>query len=272
MATGSLAGKVALVLGGGSIGPGWSIGRAISVSFAREGATTVVADVNLASAQETLAVLEQEHLSGEAVACDVLDDVQLTQVVSGVVERHGRLDILHCNVGLGKAGPSERTTPADWRRISDANLTSLHVAASAALPAMRAQRSGVILTTSSIAGIRDVGITHAAYGSTKAAAIHLMRILAIENARYGIRANTIVVGLADTPRIEQSLSKAYGDQSWSEVLASRAAQVPLGRMASPFDIANAACFLASDKAAYVTATEIVVDGGLTATVNRSAYT
>lgn len=271
MGTGDLTGKVALVLGGGSIGAGWSIGRAISVSFAREGANTIIADVNYESAKETLAVLQAERLAGAAEACDVLDDAQLEQVVHRVVERYGRLDILHCNVGLGKAGPSAATTAADWRRISDANLTSLHVASSAALPVMRAQGSGVILTTASIAGIRDVGIPHAAYGATKAAAIHLMRIVAIENARYGIRANTIVVGLADTPRIEQALSKAYGNRPWNEVLASRAAQVPLGRMASPFDVANAACFLASDKAAYITATEIVVDGGLTATVNRSPY-
>lgn len=271
MSSGSLARRVALVLGGGSVGPGWGIGRAISVSFAREGATTVIADVDHESAKATLAKVEAEGLSAEAEACDVLDDAQLIQLVHRVIERHGRLDILYCNVGLGKAGPSANTSPSDWRRISDANLTSLHVATSAALPTMRSQRAGVILATSSIAGIRDVGIPHLAYGATKAAAIQFMRIIAIENAAHGIRANTIVAGLADTPRIGQSLPAAYGDKSLQEMKEIRAAQVPLGRMASAFDIANAACFLASDKAAYITATEIVVDGGLTATVNRSPF-
>ncbi len=269
MSTGSLAGKVALVLGGGSIGPGWGIGKAISVSFAREGALTVIADVNLRSAEESLALVKAEGLAGEAEACDVLDDARLSQLVHEVVKRHGRLDILHCNVGLGKVGPSEGTSPAEWRRISDANLTSLHVATSAALPAMRAQRSGVILATSSIAGIRDVGFPHLAYGATKAAAIQFMRLIAVENAKHGIRANSIVAGLVDTPRIEKTLSGTYGGKSLQEMKETRAAQVPLGRMASAFDIAHAACFLASDRAAYITATEIVVDGGLTATINRA---
>lgn len=268
--TGSLEGRVALVLGGGSLGPGWGIGKAISVRFAEEGAITVVSDRERAAADETARLIAERGGRGEAATCDVLQDAQLEALVREVAARHGRLDILYCNVGLGKAGPSAQTSAEDWRRISDANLTSLHVACAAALPVMRAQGSGVVLATSSIAGIRDVGYPHLAYGATKAAAIHFIRLLALENARFGIRANTIVAGLIDTPRIATTLATSYGSRSLDEMKAVRAEQVPLGRMGSAFDIAEAACFLASDKAAYITGTEIVVDGGLANTTNRGA--
>lgn len=261
--------KVAVVLGGGSIGPGWGIGKAVSVAFARAGAHVVAADLDRNAAEETRALIEAGGGSGEAVAVDVLDDGGMGGMLADVIERHGRIDILYCNVGLGKAGASAETSPADWRRIADANLTSLHVAAGAVIPAMRAAGSGVILTTSSIAGIRDVGFPHLAYGVTKAAAIHFMRLIAIENAPYGIRANTIVAGLIDTPRIEKTIAGSYGGRSLDEMKAARAAQCPVGRMGTGFDIAEAAVFLASSRASYITGTELVVDGGLSATVRQA---
>jgi NAD(P)-dependent dehydrogenase (short-subunit alcohol dehydrogenase family) len=253
------------------LGPGWGIGKAISVTFALEGAVTVVSDANEDAAEETVHLIRQRGKQGEAACCDVLHDDKLAALIHSVIDRHGRLDILYCNVGIGKAGPSENTSAADWRRISDANLTSLHVATSAAIPAMRAQRSGVVLTTSSITGIRDIGLPHLAYATTKAASIHFMRLLAIENARFGVRANTIIAGLVDTPRIKTTLASSYANLTMAEMMESRAAQVPIGRMATAFDVASAAAFLASDRASYITGTELVVDGGLSVTTNRSAY-
>jgi NAD(P)-dependent dehydrogenase (short-subunit alcohol dehydrogenase family) len=266
---GELEGKVAVVLGGGSIGPGWGIGKAIAVAYAGAGATVAVADRERQSAEETLGIITKEGGRGEAHEVDVTDDEQLSALLSGIVAQHGRIDILHCNVGLGKAGPSENTSPAEWRKFADANLTSLHVAASAVVPPMRANGGGVILVTSSIAGIRHVGYPHLAYGATKAAAIHFMKLLAVENAAYGIRCNTIVAGLIDTPRIEKTLARSYGDRKMEDIKAFRASQCPLGRMGTAFDVANAALFLASDKASYVTGTELVVDGGLSATVQQA---
>lgn len=268
-AGGELEGKIAVVLGGGSIGVGWGIGKAISVAYAKAGAHVVVADQQQTAADETLAIISEEGGAGEAHPVDVTDDEHLAALLSAVVAAHGRIDILHCNVGLGKAGPSENTSAAEWRKIADANLTSLHVAATVAVPAMRASGGGVILATSSIAGIRHVGYPHLAYGATKAAANHFMRLLAVENAQYGIRANTIVAGLIDTPRIEKTLAKSYGDRKMDDIKAVRAKQCPLGRMGTAFDIANAAVFLASDRAGYITGTEIVVDGGLSATVREA---
>lgn len=267
--TRELQGKIAVVLGGGSIGPGWGIGKAICAAYARAGAVVVVADRDLSAAKETAALIDGEGGQAVAVSVDVTDDAGLKTTLQDVVDREGRVDILYCNVGLGKAGPSEATLPEEWRRISDANLTSLHVATSTVLPAMRSRRSGVILTTSSIAGIRDVGYAHLAYGATKAAAIHFMRLLAIENAPFGIRANTIVAGLIDTPRIEKTLANSYGDRTIEEMKAARASQPPLGRMGTAFDIAEAALFLSCDKASYITGTELLVDGGLAATVRQS---
>lgn len=260
--------RVAVVLGGGSIGPGWGIGKAVSVAFAKAGAEVVVADRDLASAEETCALIAAEGGRGTAAGVDVADDDGLIAALKGVLDTFGRIDVLYFNVGIGKAGPSLDTSPAEWRRICDANLTALHVAATTVLPAMREQGRGVILATSSIAGLRDVGYPHLAYGSTKAAVIHYLRLLAVENARYGVRANTIVPGLIDTPRIEKTVAGAYGAAGLAAMKDMRAAQPPLGRMGTAFDIAEAALFLASDRASYITGTELLVDGGLAATTRQ----
>ncbi|MBS7546218.1 SDR family NAD(P)-dependent oxidoreductase [Ancylobacter oerskovii] len=267
-----LSGRVAVVLGGGSIGPGWGIGKAVSVLFARAGARIVVGDRELRSAEETCEIILAEGGEARAIGLDVTDDTALTGALQQVLDQHGRIDVLYFNVGIGKAGPSIATSPADWRRICDANLTALHVATTSVLPAMQAARRGVILATSSIAGIRDVGYPHLAYGSTKAAMIQYLRLLAVEYAPYGIRANTIIPGLIDTPRIEKTVANAYGSASLAEMKELRASQCPLGRMGTAFDVAEAALFLASDRAAYITGTELRIDAGLAATTRQPGGT
>lgn len=259
-----LEGRVAVVLGAGSIGAGWGIGRAIGLLYARAGAHVVAADRDRSSAEETRDLILGEGGSAEAVGVDVADDAGLAACLADAGAARSGIDILYFNVGIGKAGPSTETSAADWRRIADANLTALHVAATTVLPGMRARRRGVILATSSIAGLRDVGYPHLAYGATKAALIQYLRLLAVENAPHGIRANTIVPGLIDTPRIEQTVANAYAG-GLARMKALRASQCPLGRMGTAFDVAEAALFLASDRAAYVTGTELLVDGGLAAT-------
>ncbi len=270
MTKGELQDRVAVVLGGGSIGPGIGIGKAICIAYAKAGAKVVVGDRDLTSASETAHVCTEAGGYAEPAAVDVLDEAALEAFLRRTASKHGRIDILYCNVGLGKAGPSEKTSADEWRRISDANLTSLHVATQAVVPIMEKGGGGVVLTTSSIAGIRDVGYPHLAYGATKAAAIHFMKLFAREHASKGIRANTIVAGLIDTPRIQQTLASSYGSRSLDEMKAARASQVPLGRMGTAEDIAEVALFLASDRAAYVTGTEILVDGGLATTVMQPA--
>jgi len=266
--SGMLEGRIALVLGGGAIAPGVGIGRALCMAYAREGAHVIVADRDLPSAEETVRMLPKGQ--GQAAAVDVLEDATIEALIADVLARHGQIDVLHCNVGLGKSGPSEQTSGAEWRRFSDANLTSLHVAAQAVLPAMRARKSGNILVTSSIAGIRDVGYPHLAYGATKAAALHFVRLMAGEVAGDGIRVNAIVAGLIDTPRIGITLAKSYGTRSEAEMRAARDAQVPMGRMGRAEEVAEAALFLASDAASYITGIELVVDGGLSGSIRQVA--
>ena len=260
--------RVAIVIGAGAIAEGIGIGRAISMGLAREGALVVCADANEDAAAQTVGLIREEGFDAEAAVVDVLDDASIDRMVQGVADRHGRIDILHCNVGLGKSGPSGQTTPDDWRRISDANLTSLHVSAQAVLPHMRAQGRGVITVTSSIASIRNVGYPHLAYSATKAGANQFARALAVELAPENIRVNAIIAGLIDTPRIGVTLANSYGDKSGQEMRAARARQCPMGRMGSAWDIAEAAVFLASDKAGYITGTELIVDGGLSASVRQ----
>ena len=267
--TAELQDRVAVVLGAGSIAEGIGIGRAISMDFARAGARVIAADRNAAAAAETATAIEAEGGRASSVELDVCDDSALAQTLAGIEAEKGQIDILHCNVGLGRTGASEGTTPAEWRRIADANLTALHVAAQAVLPGMRARRRGVILITSSIAAIRDVGYPHLAYGATKAAAIQFARLLAAETAADGVRVNAIVAGLIDTPRIGVTLARAYGPLSEAEMRARRHAQCPMGRMGSAWDIAHAATFLASDRAGYITGAELVVDGGLSNSIRQS---
>jgi NAD(P)-dependent dehydrogenase (short-subunit alcohol dehydrogenase family) len=261
-----LEGRTALVIGGGSIAPGIGIGRAVALAYAREGARVAVADVRPEAAEETVALVREAGGAAQAIAMDVTDDASIRAGVADAVARLGGIDLLHNNVGLGKAGDPALTSPEDWRRIQDANVTALHVACQAVLPGMIERRRGVILTTSSIAGLRHLGYAHLAYATTKAAAIHFTRMIAIDYARFGIRANTIVAGLIDTPRIELTLKAAYAATGAEDMRARRAAVVPLGRMGRAEDVAEAAVFLASDRAAFVTGTELVVDGGLSAVV------
>lgn len=252
-----------MVIGAGSIAEGWGIGKAIAVAYARAGASVAVGDISLAAAEETASIIEKEGAIAVPIQVDTCDQDSVTQAVDRLLADWERVDILHNNVGIGKPGRPEDTTVADWHRIIDANVISLHIATQAVAPHMKEHRSGVILTTSSIAGLRHFGLSHLPYGVTKAAANHFTRLMAVEYAPFGIRVNAIVAGLIDTPRIHKNLPSRYG--GGEEMIERRNRQVPLGAMGSAWDIAHAATFLASDHARYITGAELVIDGGLTAT-------
>lgn len=260
-----LAGKTCLVVGGGSIAPGWGIGKAMSVAYARAGAKVLVCDRVLAAAAETAEIVRSEGGHAHPFEMDAVDPASVAAAVASAVEHFGSLDVLHNNVGIGKAGPSSATSAEDFRRVTDANLLALHISAQAAIPVMERQGGGVILTTSSITSLRFLGFPHLAYSVTKAAANHFSRAIAAEYAGAGIRANTLVVGLMDTPRIRITLQKTYGTDEGA-MLKKRNDQVPLGFMGDAWDVAHAAVFLASDKARYISGAELVIDGALSATV------
>jgi NAD(P)-dependent dehydrogenase (short-subunit alcohol dehydrogenase family) len=259
-----LAGKACIVIGGGSIAPGWGIGKATCVAYARAGASILVCDRNPEAAAETAGIINDEGGKAIGFPLNATDPSDFAEAVQKAHEVFGSVDVLHNNVGLGKAGPSADTSPDEWRGIADANLLALHLATQAVLPIMKQQRRGVILTTSTVGSLRWLGFPHLAYNVTKAAANQFSRLIAAEYAEFGIRANTLVAGLMDTPRIRVTLQKTYGS-SEDDMLRQRSNQVPLGFMGDGWDVAHAAVFLASEKARYISGAELVIDGALTVT-------
>ena len=258
-----LTGRVVFVAGGGSAGPGWSIGRAACVTYARQGARVCVVDRDAASAEETTALIRAE--GGEAVTLigDVALEADVLRLFAEAKAHFGPIDVLHHNVGIGKTGGPMETSAEDLERIHAVNVRSLLLSSQQVLPGMVARGGGSIIAISSVAGMRYVGYPHLAYSVTKAAVTQFTRMVAQQYAPHGIRANTVVPGLIDTPRIATTVAKMFSDTSLDEARAARARQVPLGRMGTAWDVAHACAFLASDAAAYVTGTELVVDGGIT---------
>jgi len=258
-----LSGRTVFVAGAGSAGPGWSIGRASSVTYARLGARVCVADRDAASAAETTALIRAEGGTAETFVGDVAVEDDVARLFAEAREHFGVVDVLHHNVGIGKTGGPLETSAADFDRIHAVNVRSLLLASQQVLPDMVARGRGAIVAISSVAGMRYLGYPHLAYNVTKAAVIQFTRMLAQQYAPHGVRANTVVPGLIDTPRIATTVAGMFSATSLEQAKEARAAQVPLGRMGSAWEVAHACAFLASDAAAYVTGTELVVDGGIT---------
>ena len=258
-----LSGRVVFVAGGGSAGPGWSIGRAACVTYARLGAAVCVADRDAASAAETTALILAEGGEAATFVGDVALEADVQRLFAEARARFGAIDVLHHNVGIGKTGGPLETTADDLDRIHAVNVRSLLLCAQQVLPDMVERGRGSVIAISSVAGMRYVGYPHLAYSVTKAAVTQFTRMIAQQYAPHGIRANTVVPGLIDTPRIAGTVAKMFSGTSLDEARAARARQVPMGRMGTAWEVAHACAFLASDAAAYVTGTELVVDGGLT---------
>lgn len=262
---GRLEGKIALIVGAGQT-PGATIGngRATALRFAQEGAAVFLVDRRLKSAEETLAMVIEQGGNGVAHEADVTSEAACVGMVDACTKLLGRIDILHNNVGIGAGdrGPTSMTEEI-WDRIHSTNLKSVMFACKHVLPLMRAQRSGVIINISSIAAVCSVGII--AYKTSKAAVNAFTQSLAIGNAEYNIRANVIMPGLMNTPMAIEGYVSAGRNRE--ELIAARDAQVPLGRtMGTGWDVANAALFLASDEARFITGVCLAVDGGQSARI------
>jgi NAD(P)-dependent dehydrogenase (short-subunit alcohol dehydrogenase family) len=258
-----LQGKIAVVIGAGqSPGEGIGNGRATVLRFAQEGAKILAVDRELASAEATAALAAKE--GGECVAfqADVTREATLAAAMAAAVERWGRIDILHNNVGVSVGGgdkPVEELSEEAYDRVSAINLRGTIMACKHALPIMREQRSGAIVNISSVAAWENY--PYVAYKATKAAMISFTEQLAYQNAAYGIRANVILPGLMNTPMAVDTRARAFR-KSRAEVEAERDAQVPLRhKMGTGWDVANAALFLASDEAGFITGVTLPVDGG-----------
>jgi NAD(P)-dependent dehydrogenase (short-subunit alcohol dehydrogenase family) len=260
-----LEGKVAIVAGGGQT-PGDTIGngRATAILFAREGAKVLVLDRDLDSAQETAELIRKEQGQCRAMRADVTCEDDWRAVIEACVSEHGRIDVLHNNVGFGRGdNVVDQLSEAAWDGIYAANVKSAFLACKHALPVMRAQKSGVILNVSSIASIcatpQSAYLT--AYKSSKAALNALTQGLAIANAGYGIRVNAILPGLMNTPMAIESIATRLGVDK-ADLVRARNAVVPLGgQMGTAWDVAHAALFLASNEAGFITGVLLPVDGG-----------
>jgi NAD(P)-dependent dehydrogenase (short-subunit alcohol dehydrogenase family) len=243
------SGKVGFVTGGGS-----GIGKATAALFAERGGAVVVADVNCAGATETVARIRKAGGRAEAATCDVTVWEQVQAAVGLALKAFGGLDVVVNCAGILKSHFLEETPEAEWRQMLDVNLTGAFLVTKAALKAMREQGGGAIVHIASRMAIR-VKEGHGAYAAAKAGILQLTQMAALEGAPHKIRVNCVCPGFVDSPMTRTG----YRDdafEGWNKIC-------PLGRAATPEDIAKAMLFLASDEAAFITGVNLPVDGGRT---------
>jgi NAD(P)-dependent dehydrogenase (short-subunit alcohol dehydrogenase family) len=263
MVNGRLEGKIALVTGAGSSGPGWGNGKATAALFAREGATVIACDIALEAAQEAADTIAAEGGKIIALRADVTSPDSVAALMTAIVERYGRLDILHNNVGtLALGGPVEASLES-WHRVMDINVTSMFLTCKYGLPVMLESGGGSIINVSSIIAETSVGPHYISYSSSKAAVNQFTRSVAIQYADRNIRCNAIMPGLMRTPMVEQTLGKGLSKTELNAMIQRRDAACPIGRMGDAWDVAKAALFFASDDSSYVTGQILAVDGGVT---------
>jgi NAD(P)-dependent dehydrogenase (short-subunit alcohol dehydrogenase family) len=254
-----LKGKVALISGAGSVGPGWGNGRATAVRFAEEGAQVFAVDRSEAALRETLdkAPGIRSHL------CDVTDAGAVAAMARECMKVFGRIDVLVNNVGgSAPGGPVEMSEQA-WDEQLDYNLKSVFLACKHVLPVMERQGGGAIVNIASASGLRWTGSAQVAYAAAKAGVIQLTRVVAAQYAPKGIRVNAVVPGQLHTPMVEARLAGQRAGGDVDALLKTRVKRIPLGFAGDGRDTANAVLFLASDEARFITGAKIVVDGGMT---------
>ncbi len=256
--------KVAIVTGAGSSGPGWGNGKAAAVLYAREGANVLAVDINPEAAAETAQIIADEGGVCETFAADVSDTQAVAAMADACADRFGRVDVLHNNVGIVEPGGPEEIDEAAWDRLIDINVKSMYLTCRHVLPHMARQKSGAIVNISSIASFYSLGYPCVSYSASKGAINAMTRNIALQYAKQGIRCNSVLPGLMDTPLIRGAVAAAYDDVD--AMIAKRDAQCPMGFMGDAWDTARAALFLASDDARYITGVELVVDGGVTLTM------
>jgi NAD(P)-dependent dehydrogenase (short-subunit alcohol dehydrogenase family) len=266
-------GKVALVTGAGSVGEGWGNGKATAVLLARRGAAVCGLDLHAEALGSTTAIMQSEGLEDRwlPLTCNMTDSTAIASAVEGCVERFGRIDILVNNVGGSAPGDPVSMPEEVWQQQLDVNLTTAFLGCKHVLPVMERQfsetgRGGAIVNIGSVGAMTFQlgGRVSAGYAAAKAGLVAFSRSTAIAYVRKGIRVNTVIPGSMHTPLVEHRLVRQLGTDDAEKLIASRHASVPMGRMGDAWDVAHAVVFLASDEAGYITATQLVVDGGMTA--------
>ena len=260
----NLDGKTAIVSGCGSEGEGWGNGRAIATLLARQGAKVIGTDLNYKAAKNTQDFILKENNKCEIHEVNMSNKKDVEFFFKNVTKQHEKINILVNNVGRSEPGDPEVMDYDVWREQFSTNLDTAFFAIKQIIPTMKKNGGGSIVNISSVAGMRYVGKPQVGYSASKAALMQMTKTTAIIHAENKIRLNCVVPGLMHTPLVER-LANKYADGKYEEFVKTRNNQVPMKKMGSSFDVASAVLFLASDEAKYITGTEIVVDGGLTAT-------
>jgi NAD(P)-dependent dehydrogenase (short-subunit alcohol dehydrogenase family) len=256
--------KVAIVTGAGCVGAGWGNGRAIAVRLAEEGARVLAVDRDRARLEETLELAGDARASITPWLCDVTSSGSVAAMAAACLDTYGTIDILVNNVGGSAAGGPVELAEETWNLQVDVNLKSVFLACKHVLPTMLAKGAGSIVNISSTSGLRWTGSAQVAYAATKAGVIQMSRVIAVQHAAQGVRVNSVVPGQLHTPMVETRLAKQRAGGNVDALLAQRQKRIPLGFMGDGRDTASAVLFLASDEARFITGTELIVDGGMTA--------
>lgn len=250
-----LAGKVAIIAGGGAVGDGIGNGRAAAVLLARSGTKVLVVDLDAKLAERTATMIAAEGGTAAAHAADLTDEKQCRDMVTAALDRFGRLDFLDNNVGISSRGSVVEENPEIWRRVMQVNLEPMFLASKYAIPAMiKTAGRGAIVNISSISALRPRRLT--VYTASKGAVIALTRAMAVDHASEGIRVNCIAPGPVYTPMV-------YAGGMTDTNRQQRRRASPLGLEGTGWDIGQAVRFLMSDHARYITGQTLVVDGGVT---------
>ena len=260
----NLDGKTAIFTGYGSQGEGWGNGRAIATLLARQGAKVIGTDLNYKAAKNTQDFILKENNKCEIHEVNMSNKKDVDSFFKNLTKQHEKINILVNNVGRSEPGDPEVMDYDVWREQFSTNLDTAFFAIKQIIPTMKKNGGGSIVNISSVAGMRYVGKPQVGYSASKAALMQMTKTTAIIHAENKIRLNCVVPGLMHTPLVER-LANKYADGKYEEFVKTRNNQVPMKKMGSSFDVANAVLFLASDEAKYITGTEIIVDGGLTAT-------
>jgi NAD(P)-dependent dehydrogenase (short-subunit alcohol dehydrogenase family) len=257
-------GKVAIVTGAGCVGAGWGNGRAMAVRLAEEGAKVFEVDRDLARLDETLDRAGDVRASIRTWSGDVTQGDQVAAMAAACLAAFGTIDILINNVGGSAAGGPVEMAEDVWDSQIDSNLKSVFLTCKHVLPTMVKNGKGAIVNIASTSGMRWTGSAQVAYAATKAGVIQMSRVVAVQHAPAGIRVNCVVPGQLHTPMVETRLAKQRAGGNVEALLAQRQKRIPLGFMGDGRDTASAALYLASDEARFITGTELIVDGGMTA--------
>lgn len=249
-----LEGRNAIITGGGA-----GIGEAIARAFVEQGASIVIADMDIEAAETVAAGLRSGGYTAHAYPCDVSDSKSIQGMVHAAVESLGSLDTLVNNAGWGRAGKLLDTAEEDWDRTMDVNVKGIFLVSKHTLPHLLKSGGGCIINMASVAGV--VGVRdRTAYCASKGGVVSLTRAIALDYVDQGLRCNSISPGTVDTPWVDRMVAQ-FPDNEATRV--QMVARQPMGRLGHPHEVAAAAVYLASDDAAFITGSNLMIDGGMT---------